>query len=157
MSENKKEMLRYFEAAELDTLSPEIQERIQLAQSLFVELGRLMKSITLYGANHQSSLNFRTRFFESLSDCLARFSPFEVEGPLLEHDAVLEAAVLAHPDQDNLIKPKAFVVTAEGHADSDALEDELKTFVRGKLAEFKYPRWDEFRDKLPENENSNDK
>ena len=79
MSENKKEMLRYFEAAELDTLSPELQERISLAQGLFVELGRLMKSITLYGAEHQSSLNFRTRFFENLSDCLARFSPFSVE------------------------------------------------------------------------------
>lgn len=77
-------------------------------------------------------------------------SPFEVEGALLEHDVFLEAAVLAHPDQDNLIKPRAFVVTAEGHADSDALADELKTFVRGKLAEFKYPQWDEFRDKLPE-------
>ena len=43
-------------------------------------------------------------------------SPFEVEGALLEHDAVLEAAVVAHPDQDDLIKPKAFVVTAEGHS-----------------------------------------
>ena len=76
-------------------------------------------------------------------------SPFEVEGALLEHDAVLEAAVVAHPDQDDLIKPKAFVVTAEGHSGSDALADELKTFVRGKLAEFKYPRWVEFRDELP--------
>ena len=76
-------------------------------------------------------------------------SPFEVEGALLEHEAVLEAAVVAHPDQDDLIKPKAFVVTAEGYAASEGLADDLKTFVRGKLAEFKYPRWIEFRAELP--------
>ena len=76
-------------------------------------------------------------------------SPFEVEGALLEHDAVLEAAVVAHPDQDDLIKPKAFVVAAAGHQGSDQLAEELKAFVRGKLAEYKYPRWIEFRDELP--------
>jgi benzoate-CoA ligase len=76
-------------------------------------------------------------------------SPFEVEGALLEHDAVLEAAVVAHPDQDNLIKPKAFVVTAAGHEGSEALADKLQSFVREKLANYKYPRWVEFRDELP--------
>lgn len=76
-------------------------------------------------------------------------SPFEVEGALLEHEAVLEAAVVAHPDQDDLIKPKAFIVTAAGHEASDALGAELQSFVRGKLAEYKYPRWIEFRDELP--------
>jgi benzoate-CoA ligase len=76
-------------------------------------------------------------------------SPFEVEGALLEHDAVLEAAVVAHPDQDDLIKPKAFVVTAAGHERSEALADDLKAFVREKLADYKYPRWIEFREELP--------
>ena len=37
-------------------------------------------------------------------------SPFEVEGALLTHPDVLEAAVVAWPDADGLIKPKAFVV-----------------------------------------------
>ena len=76
-------------------------------------------------------------------------SPFEVEGALLEHDTVLEAAVVAHPDQDDLIKPKAFVVTVAGHEGSEALADELQSFVREKLADYKYPRWVEFRDELP--------
>ena len=76
-------------------------------------------------------------------------SPFEVEGALLEHDAVLEAAVVAHPDQDDLTKPKAFVVTPAGHEGSEALADELQRFVREKLADYKYPRWVEFRDELP--------
>jgi benzoate-CoA ligase len=76
-------------------------------------------------------------------------SPFEVEGALLEHDAVQEAAVVAHPDQDDLIKPKAFVVTAAGYEGSEALADELQSFVREKLADYKYPRWVEFRGELP--------
>ena len=76
-------------------------------------------------------------------------SPFEVEGALLEHDAVLEAAVVAHPDKDGLVKPKAFVVTAAGHEGSESLTDELQGFVREKLANYKYPRWVEFRDELP--------
>ena len=37
-------------------------------------------------------------------------SPFEVEGALQSHPEVLEAAVVAWPDDDQLIKPKAFVV-----------------------------------------------
>ena len=37
-------------------------------------------------------------------------SPFEVEGALCTHPDVLEAAVVAWPDEDELIKPKAFVV-----------------------------------------------
>ena len=37
-------------------------------------------------------------------------SPFEVEGALAHHPDVLEAAVVAWPDEDELIKPKAFVV-----------------------------------------------
>ena len=37
-------------------------------------------------------------------------SPFEVEGALQSHPDVLEAAVVAWPDEDQLIKPKAFVV-----------------------------------------------
>src|SRR5207248_2986747 len=37
-------------------------------------------------------------------------SPFEVEEALIGHAAVLEAAVVGHPDPEGLIKPKAFVV-----------------------------------------------
>ena len=37
-------------------------------------------------------------------------SPFEVEGALQSHPDVLEAAVVAWPDGEELIKPKAFVV-----------------------------------------------
>jgi len=76
-------------------------------------------------------------------------SPFEVESALVAHDKVLEAAVVGHEDADRLIKPKAFIVLKEGVEASDRLSDELKLFVKHRLAPYKYPRWIEFRAELP--------
>ena len=76
-------------------------------------------------------------------------SPFEVEGALIKHADVMEAAVVGHPDQDELIKPKAFVVLNAGVVASPDLEQALKDFVRADLASFKYPRWIDFVDELP--------
>ncbi|MBM3491557.1 MAG: benzoate-CoA ligase family protein [Alphaproteobacteria bacterium] len=76
-------------------------------------------------------------------------SPFEVESTLLAHDKVLEAAVVGHADEARLIKPKAFVVLRPGVQPTATLADELKGFVKGRLAPYKYPRWVEFVGDLP--------
>ncbi len=76
-------------------------------------------------------------------------SPFEVEGALCTHSEVLEAAVVAWPDEDALIKPKAFVVLKTAEKASDALASALQEHVKSKLAPYKYPRWIEFRTELP--------
>jgi benzoate-CoA ligase len=76
-------------------------------------------------------------------------SPFEVEGALSSHPEVLEAAVIAWPDEDSLIKPKAFVVLKSADKACDALARELQDHVKAKLAPYKYPRWIEFRGGLP--------
>ena len=76
-------------------------------------------------------------------------SPFEVESALIAHPGVLEAAVVGAPDEDDLIKPKAFVVLGDGVAASDDLAHELKGFVKERLAPYKYPRWIEFTETLP--------
>jgi len=76
-------------------------------------------------------------------------SPFEVEAALSQHPAVLEAAVIGKPDADGLTKTKAYVVLKSGHEASTALEEELKVFVKDKLAPFKYPRYIEFIAELP--------
>ena len=76
-------------------------------------------------------------------------SPFEVESALASHDAVLEAGVAAHTDEDGLVKPKAYVVLHDPAAGTEALEHELKHYVKGKLAPYKYPRWIEFVVELP--------
>jgi 4-hydroxybenzoate-CoA ligase len=76
-------------------------------------------------------------------------SPVEVERAITAHDAVLECAVVGHPDKDNLIKPKAFVVLKDKSRVSAELAEELKAFVRDRLAKYKYPRWIEFVDDIP--------
>ncbi|HEY2189613.1 MAG TPA: benzoate-CoA ligase family protein [Caldimonas sp.] len=73
-------------------------------------------------------------------------SPFEVEATLMQHPAVLECAVIGTEDSDGLTKSKAFVVTKPGAQVGD---DELKAFVKEKLAPYKYPRAIEFLDELP--------
>jgi benzoate-CoA ligase family protein len=76
-------------------------------------------------------------------------SPIEVENTLLQHPAVLEAAVVGHEDDDRLVKPKAFVVLHEGHSPSPALAEALQVFVKDKIAPYKYPRWITFLPELP--------
>jgi benzoate-CoA ligase family protein len=79
-------------------------------------------------------------------------SPTEIENCLLEHEAVRECAVIGAGDEDRLIKPKAFIVLAEGFAVSAELESDLKDYVKSRLAVYKYPRWIEFRSELPKND-----
>ena len=76
-------------------------------------------------------------------------SPIEVETTIIEHGAVLEAAVAAEVDQDGLIKPTAYVVLKDKDQASDRLKEELQSFVKSKLAPYKYPRWLEFVEELP--------
>jgi benzoate-CoA ligase len=76
-------------------------------------------------------------------------SPIEVEVTLVRHPAVLEAAVVGHEDSDRLVKPKAFVVLKEPATARPELADELKNFVKDKIAPYKYPRWIEFVTDLP--------
>src|SRR6267142_2117168 len=76
-------------------------------------------------------------------------SPVEVENTLVRHPAVLEAAVVGHEDGDGLVKPKAFVVLKEPAGSGAGLADELKAFVKDKIAPYKYPRWIEFVGELP--------
>ncbi|MBN8755353.1 MULTISPECIES: benzoate-CoA ligase family protein [Variovorax] len=73
-------------------------------------------------------------------------SPFEVEATLMQHPSVLEAAVIGKEDTEGLTKTKAFVVLKDGAA---ASEEELKAFVKERLAPYKYPRFLEFVSELP--------
>jgi 2-aminobenzoate-CoA ligase len=73
----------------------------------------------------------------------------EIEGVLLEHAAVLEAAVVASADELHGMVPKAFVVLNRTHHASDELKKELQEFVRQELAPYKYPRKIEFVQELP--------
>ena len=104
------------------------------------------KSGDKYVRNEDGSYTCSGRSDDMLRVSGMYVSPFEVEATLVEHPAVLEAAVIGKADEDGLIKTKAFVVLADGH---QASEDELKAFVKDRLAPFKYPRFIEFIDELP--------
>ncbi len=87
-------------------------------------------------------------------------APAEIENCLLQHEAVLECAIIGAEAGDGLIKPKAFVVVRETQVQSpkskaqsqDQLAEELKAFVKSHLAPYKYPRWIEFVTSLPKND-----
>ena len=76
-------------------------------------------------------------------------SPFEVEGALMSHPSVLECAVIGVADENDLIKPKAFVVLKQGEREGPPMADALKEHVKARLAPYKYPRWIEFVADLP--------
>ncbi len=76
-------------------------------------------------------------------------SPFKVEAVLASHEAVLEAAVVGHADDNGLIKPKAFVVLRSGIAKTNELTAALQQHVKTHLAPHNYPRWIEFVPDLP--------
>jgi len=79
-------------------------------------------------------------------------APGEIENCLLQHEAVLECAVVGHDEGDGLVKPKAFVVAREGHQPGEPLADAIKQFVKDRIALYKYPRWIEFVTSLPRND-----
>jgi benzoate-CoA ligase family protein len=78
-------------------------------------------------------------------------APAEIENCLLQHEAVLECAVVGH-ESDGLVKPKAFVVLREEFAAGDSLAEQIKQFVKDHIAIYKYPRWIEFVASLPKND-----
>lgn len=72
--------------------------------------------------------------------------PDEVDGVLVAHPAVLEAATIGVPDERRGETVKSFVVLAEGRT---ATAEELIEYCRKELAAYKIPRRIEFRDELP--------
>jgi benzoate-CoA ligase len=76
-------------------------------------------------------------------------SPVEIESALMNHDAVLECAVVGRDDADGLSKPYAFVVLRDGASGSPELAVALQQFVRERLPDYKRPRGVEFVTSLP--------
>jgi benzoate-CoA ligase len=108
--------------------------------------GGWTKSGDKYIRNADGSYTYGGRSDDMLKVSGIYVSPFEVEATLVQHPAVLEAAVIGVADAEGLTKTKAFVVLKSGGVASDA---ELKAFVKDKLAPYKYPRQIEFVDELP--------
>ena len=75
--------------------------------------------------------------------------PAEIEGILVEHPDVAQAAVIGVPDERLGQVGKAFIVVKDGRTAVGA--DELIAWSRDRMAGFKVPRFVEFTDQLPLN------
>ena len=76
-------------------------------------------------------------------------SPVEIENCLIGHGDVLEAAIVGQADENELIKPKAYIVLKQADDAGQALTDELMALCKKTLAPYKYPRWVEYVPELP--------
>jgi acetyl-CoA synthetase len=92
---------------------------------------------------------FEGRSDDVITSSAYRIGPFEVESALIEHAAVMEAAVVGKPDPERTEIVCAFVILAAGHTGSDALVKELQDHTKALTAPYKYPREIRFVDTLP--------
>jgi benzoate-CoA ligase family protein len=78
-----------------------------------------------------------------------RVSPFEVESTLIEHPAVMEAAVVASPDRMRGVIVKAFCILNKGYEPGEELLKDIQKFMKENAAPYKYPREIDFVKELP--------
>ncbi|OED36252.1 o-succinylbenzoate--CoA ligase [Chromatiales bacterium (ex Bugula neritina AB1)] len=91
-------------------------------------------------------LEIRDRFKDVIISGGENISSVEVEGCLLRHPAVQEAAVVGMAHEKWGESPHAFVVLQPGQQTTEA---DLKQHVRDTLAHFKTPQWVSFVNELP--------
>jgi len=108
--------------------------------------GAWTKSGDKYVRNADGTYTYSGRSDDMLKVSGIYVSPFEVEATLVQHPAVLEAAVIGMVDEEGLTKTRAFVVRKAGAAVDEAA---LKAFVKERLAPYKYPRRIDFIEELP--------
>ena len=99
--------------------------------------------------NPDGSISFVGRSDDVITTSGYRVGPFDVESALIEHPAVIEAAVVGKPDPERTELVKAFVVLASQYLASPELAEELRQHVRKRLAAHSYPREIEFVSDLP--------
>jgi benzoate-CoA ligase len=103
-------------------------------------LGEWLKSGDKYVADADGYYSYAGRSDDMLKVSGQYVSPIEVENVMIEHPALLECAVVGKTDAEGLVKTMAYVVLAKGQTGTPELADDIKAFVKGKLAPHKYPR-----------------
>src|SRR6185369_13018009 len=88
--------------------------------------GAWTKSGDKYIRNADGTCTYAGRSDDMLKVSGIYVSPFEVEATLVQHPAVLEAAVIGTEDAEGLTRTKAFVVLKAG---TQVSEQDLKAFV----------------------------
>ncbi|WP_243228503.1 AMP-binding protein [Microbacterium sp. CIAB417] len=78
-----------------------------------------------------------------------KISPFELESVLLEHELVVEAAVVPSPDPTRLSVPKAYICLRPDAGDETAAAGAIYAFARERLSSHLWVRIIEFVPELP--------
>ncbi|MCM2477568.1 AMP-binding protein [Rhizobium sp. CG5] len=100
-------------------------------------------------AEPDGSISFIGREDDLITSSGYRIGPFDVESALIEHAAVIEAAVIGVPDPERTEIVKAFIVLAKGVEGTPVLAEELAQHVKRRLSAHAYPRLVDFVGELP--------
>jgi acetyl-CoA synthetase len=92
---------------------------------------------------------FEGRADDVITSAAYRIGPFEVESALVEHPAVMEAAVVGKDDSERTQIVCAFIIPAPGFKGSEQLTHELQDHVKRVTAPYKYPREIHYVEELP--------
>ncbi len=92
---------------------------------------------------------FEGRADDVITSAAYRIGPFEVESALVEHPAVMEAAVVGKDDPERTQIVCAFIIPAPGFTGSSELTHELQDHVKRVTAPYKYPREIHYVEELP--------
>ena len=111
--------------------------------------GDWLKSGDKYVCDAQGYYTYAGRSDDMIKVSGQYVSPIEVENVLVQHEAVLEAAVIGVADAQGLVKTVAYVVLRPGQDGGDAVKAALQAHVKQCLAPFKYPRQIHFTEELP--------
>jgi 2-aminobenzoate-CoA ligase len=106
----------------------------------------------MYEMNEDGYFRYVARADDMIISAGYNISGPEVEGALLDHEAVAECAVIAKPDPDRTNIVKAFVVLRAGFDPTAETTKSLQDFVKNEIAPYKYPREIEFVSELPKTE-----
>ncbi len=98
--------------------------------------------------DEEGYLTYRGRADDVINSAGYRIGPAEIEACLTSHPAVALAAAIGVPDDLRGEVVKACIVL-RGCEPSDDLAEEIKGFVKARLAAHEYPRQIEFLDELP--------
>ncbi|MFN3358867.1 MAG: AMP-binding protein [Pseudomonas sp.] len=112
-------------------------------------IGRYYLSGDIVELNADGSISFVGRNDDVITTSGYRVGPFDVESALIEHAAVIEAAVIGKPDPQRTELIKAFVVLNPRYAPDAELAETLRLHVKQRLAAHAYPREIEFVEQLP--------
>ena len=100
-------------------------------------------------ADEDGYLWYQGRADDVITSAGYRIGPGEIEDALMRHPAVMMAAAIGVPDALRTETIKVFVILREGQSGDDALAEEMKSFVRDRLAKHEMPRAVEFVTSLP--------